>query len=153
MKRRSKADKIDDCFTAFKCIKEGKPVKRSGAKDGSIIVRSTIEVPNIVEAQVLKDCLSWLKTHNIVCNRNNTGAGSIGASGFYSYGIKDGGDIIGLTKQGGHYELEIKRGKGGRLSKGQQKRMELIRNNKGIYLVVCGWQELELYNDRHHYFD
>jgi len=148
----TRKQKLDNCYEAYHHAKHGTRPRRK-ARDGSIVVHPTIDVPDILEAQVLADCLSWLKTHNVICNRNNTGTGNIGTSGVYSYGIKNGGDIIGLTKQGIHYELETKRGKGGRLSKGQQKRMELIRSNNGIYLIICGWQELEFYNDREHYFD
>lgn len=91
--------------------------------------------------------MKWLRKHGIMCNRNNTGAGQMGTSGFYSYGIKNGGDIIGLLPTGQHFEIEVKRGKGGRLSKGQQKRMQDIRANNGLYFVVHGLSELE------HYFE
>ena len=148
MKRRTKADKIGDCFTAFKCIKEGRPVKRSGAKDGSIATHSVVPVDETKsEAEVLKECIAWLKRHGIMCDRNNVGAGIMGASGFHSYGIKNGGDIIGLFPNGAHFEVECKRGKGGRLSKGQQKRMEDVRGNEGYYYIVHGINELE------HYFE
>ena len=146
MKPRSKADKIGDCFTAFKCIKEGRPVKRSGAKAGSIPTHPVVPVDETKnEAAVLKDCAAWLKHHGILCNRNNVGAGVMGTSGFRSYGIKYGGDIIGLFPNGIHFEIECKRGKGGRLSKGQQKRMKDIRDNKGYYFIVHGVEELEYY--------
>ena len=68
-----------------------------------------------------------------------------GSSGFYSYGIKDGGDIQGLLSNGIHFEIECKRGKGGRLSKGQQKRMREIQESNGLYFVVHGVPELEYY--------
>lgn len=146
MKRRSKADKIGDCFTAFKCIKASVKVKRSGAKDGSTPTHPVVPVDEIKsEAQVLKECMAWLKYHGISCDRNNTGAGSMGTSGFYSYGIKNGGDIIGWFPNGIHFEVECKRGKGGRLSKGQQKRMKDVRAGNCYYFIVHGVEELEYY--------
>jgi len=144
MKRRSKADKIGDCFTAFKCIKEGRKVKRNGAKDGSIPTHPVVPVDETKsEAEVSKECMAWLKRHGVMCDRNNVGAGSMGTSGFHSYGIKNGGDGIGLFPNGIHFEIEFKRGAGGRLSKGQQKRMNDVRDNKGYYFIVHGVEELK----------
>ena len=146
MKPRSKADKIGDCFTAFKCIKTGIKVKRSGAKDGSIPTHPVVPVDETKsEADVLKDCTAWLKHHGIMCDRNNVGAGVMGASGFHSYGIKDGGDIIGWFPNGIHFEVECKRGAGGRLSKGQQKRIRDVRDGNCYYFIVHGAEELKYY--------
>ncbi len=145
MKKRTKFQKCNDLFDAFKAIREGKKVKRSGTKDGSIATHPTVPVLDLTEAQVLKDCLQWLKAKGILCNRNNVGSGQIGESGYYSYGIKNAGDIVGLLPSGKHFEIEAKHGKGGRLSLGQQKRMKDIRKNNGIYLVIHGVQELQYY--------
>lgn len=153
MKRRTREQKIGDYFTAYKCIKENKPVKRDGAKDGSIPTHPVIVVPEYPESKVLGFCLDWLRKHRILCNRNNVGAGEMGTSGYYSYGIRGAGDIIGLLPNGIHFEVECKAGKGGRLSQQQQKRMRDIRKNGGVYLVIHGVEELEyffegLYNDK-----
>lgn len=146
MKRRTKAQKLKDCYDAFKCIREDKKVKREGTKDGSIATHPVIDIPiTKPEKFVLADCLTWLRQHNILCNRNNVGAGEMGASGYYSYGIRGAGDIIGLLKTGQHFEIECKRGNGGRLSLEQQKRMKQIRENNGLYFVVHGLEELEHY--------
>jgi len=59
------------------------------------------------------------------------------------YGIKHAGDIIGILPNGVHFEIETKRGKGGKLSKGQQERMADVRATGGVYLVVHGVNELE----------
>ncbi len=153
MKKQTRKQKFGDLFTAYKCIKENKPMKRDGAKDGSVPTHSVVVVPEYPESEVLKFCLDWLRKHRILCNRNNTGAGNVGTSGFYSYGIRGAGDVVGLNKRGVHFEIEFKRGKGGRLSIGQQKRLKDIRKNNGIYLVIHGTEELEYYNDKYHYFD
>lgn len=146
MKKRTKADKIDDCFTAFKCISGDKSVKRSGAKDGSIPTKPIVPVPDWSEADVLFECIVWLKHHCVFCNRHDVGAGDFGY-GYAIYGIKGAGDIIGLLRNGQHFEIEVKKGKGGRLSKGQQKRMRDIRVNNGLYFIVHGIAELV------HYFE
>lgn len=145
MKKQTRKQKIGDLFTAFKCIKEGKPVKRDGAKDGSIPTHPVIVVPEYPESEVLGICLDWLRKHRILCNRNNVGAGEMGTSGYYSYGIRGAGDIIGLLPNGIHFEVECKHGKGGRLSQQQQKRMRGIRKNSGVYLVIHGVAELEYF--------
>lgn len=145
MKRQTKDDKFRDLHDAYKCLKAGQPVKRSGAKDGSIATHPVVSMPDYLESTVLHMCLQWLKGAGILCNRNNTGAGQMGTSGFYSYGIKNGGDIIGLLSTGQHFEIECKRGKGGRLSKGQQQRMRDVRINNGLYFVIHGVSELEFY--------
>jgi hypothetical protein len=145
-KRRTKAQKIGDCFDAFKCIKEGRKVKRSGAKDGSIATHPVVPVPELSERDVLAECKKWLDAHHIPCDRNNVGAGQMGTSGFHSYGIKNGGDIIGwLPRSGIHFEIECKKGKGGRLSKGQQERQIKCEETCALYFVIHGVPELEYY--------
>ncbi len=145
MKKRTKAQKLADCYDAFKCIKEGKPVKRQGAKDGSIATHSVVPVAYFIESIVLSHCLLWLKKHNILCNRHDAGTFQNTRGQWGTYGIKGAGDIIGLLPTGQHFEIEVKRGSGGRLSLGQQKRMRQIRENNGIYFVVHGVQEMEYY--------
>lgn len=145
MKKQSKQQKLNDCYAAYRAVKEDKPVKRQGAKDGSVSTHPVVAVPDLLERDVLKICLRWLKLHNIFANRHDSGAGDIGNAGYASYGIRGAGDIIGLLPTGQHFEIECKRGRGGRLSIGQQQRMQDIRANNGIYLVIHGIEELEHY--------
>ena len=145
MKKRSKDQKFGDWFDAFKAIQGGKKVKRSIAKDGSIPTHPVVPVFNLLEAEVLKTCLKWLKIAGIFCNRHDAAAGDIAGGGYATYGILGAGDIIGLLPSGQHFEIECKRGKGGRLSLRQQKRMKDIRKNNGIYYVIHGLPELEHY--------
>lgn len=145
MKRRSKSQKCKDYYDVFKCIREDKKVKREGTKDDSITTHPVVSVPNLLESQVFILCKKWLKKHGILCNRNNVGAGQMGPSGYYSYGIRGAGDMIGLLKTGQHFELEIKKGSGGRLSLEQQKRMRNIKKSNGLYFVIHGVEELEFY--------
>ena len=146
-KKRTVAQKKQDYYDAYKCIKEGRTVKRSIAKDGSVATHSVVPVsPGQPEKIVLNECIEWLRTRGVIADRNNTGFGDIGGTGaMYRYGIVDGGDIIGVLRNGIHLEIECKKSNGGRLSVGQQKRMEKVRENNGLYYVVHGVSELEFY--------
>lgn len=145
MKKQTKAQKFNDLANAIGQIRRGEPVRRVGCKDGSIQTHPVVPVYPYSESVVLKACLAWLRKHGILCNRNNVGAGQMGISGYYSYGIRGAGDIVGLLKTGQHFEIETKSSGGGRLSVNQQKRMRDIRENGGLFFVVHGIEELEYY--------
>ena len=144
MKRRTKTQKLDDQFTAYTCMKNKQPVKRSRAKDGSVPTHPIMAIPYFSESVVLKHCLTWLKKHRIFANRHTPGNIHIG-NGRTIFGIIGAGDIIGLLPNGRHFEIECKAGKSGRLSAGQQKRMFNIQKNNGLYFIVHGVPELEYY--------
>ena len=92
----------------------------------------------------IKECMEWLRSKGVVADRNNVGFGDVGNTGrMYRYGVKDAGDIIGILRTGQHFEIECKRSTGGRLSTGQQKRMDKIKDSNGLYFVVHGVEELE----------
>lgn len=141
-KKRTRKQTYADLAGAVKAIREGKPVKRHSE---SVPTHSIIPVPDLLENEVLKLCLKWLRKHGIVADRNNVGTGVMSVSGMYSYGIKGAGDIIGLLPNGRHFEIECKRGSGGRLSLVQQERMRMITKNNGLYFVVHGLTELRHY--------
>lgn len=153
--KRTKAQKFGDFFDAFKCVKDGKPVKRSGAKDGSIPTHPVVPCPDVSEHIVQNDCIVWLKRKRIFGNRSNVGTGTLvsqdkaglmsGSGTISRYGIKNAGDWIGLLPNGIHIEIEFKKGSGGRLTAGQQKRKVAIERNNGVYLVVHGVPELKFY--------
>ena len=153
LKKRTKLQKCADYHDAYKAIREGKPVKRYGRKDGSIATHPIIPCYDHPEKEVLKQCLFWLGRKRIFCNRMNVGVGDMGTGHIYSYGIRGAGDIMGLLPNGRHFEIECKRGKGGRLSFAQQQRKENIKGNCGIYLIVHGIEELEYMNKMYHYFN
>ncbi len=113
------------------------------ARDGSIPTHPVVPAPDILESDVVKDCMDWLKSHRIFYDRHDCGAGNVSGAGYATYGIKDSGDIHGILPSGVHFEIECKRGKGGRQSAGQQKRMVDVRATNGVYLVVHGVAELE----------
>lgn len=156
MKRQTKAQKFDDIANAVNQIKAGKKVRRIGRKDGSIATKPVVPCPDLPEKEVLKQSLTWLHKHGIFCNRHDVGGGYLGdGTAYATYGIVSAGDIIGMLKHRGgqHFEIECKRGMGGTLNKLQRKRMKQVRDNKGIYLIIHGIEELEFYNERYHYFN
>lgn len=146
-KRRTKAQKYKDLFDAFTCMREGKPVKREGTKDGSIPTHPVVSCPDLPEWRVKKECISWLRRQGVFCNGHDAGTLQNAQGDWGSYGIKGSGDIHGILRNqnGQHFEIECKRGSGGRLSLDQQKRWRDVRGNNGVYLIIHGIQELEYY--------
>ena len=147
MKRRTKALQYADIADAVKCINEGKKVKRSTYKDGSIPTKPVVPVRcPYPEKDVVHDCLVWLRRHHIMCNRHDAASFKNDRGQWGVYGIKGAGDIIGIVGgYGTHFELECKTGKGGRLSPGQQTRQKDVNRANGIYYIVHGVEELEHY--------
>jgi len=142
MTRPTKKQKLDNCYEAYHHAKHGtRPTRK--AKDGSIPTHPVVPVPELSESDVLRDCHRWLQIHRIFHNRHDCGSGDLAGAGQAVYGIKHAGDIIGILPDGRHLEVECKRGKGGRLSAGQQERMADVRATNGVYLVVHGKNELE----------
>ena len=148
MKRQTKQQKFNDLANAIGQIRREEPVKRIGAKNGSIRTHPVVPVdPKKLEHEVLADCLAWLKKHHVFCNRHDSGSFQNDRGQWGTYGIKGAGDIMGMLKHhnGKHFEIETKRGSGGTLSVGQQKRMKRVRDHGGLYFVVHGMEELEHY--------
>lgn len=145
-KHQTKAQKFNDLANAIGQIRKGEKVKRIGAKDGSIATHPVVHIdyPG-PEKRVLGDCLYWLKKHHVFCNRHDAGTFQNDRGQWATYGIKGAGDIIGMLKDGQHFEIECKHGRGGRLSVGQQDRMKGVRDNGGLYFVVHGIEEIEYY--------
>ncbi|MCK5608354.1 hypothetical protein KAR91_41110 [Candidatus Pacearchaeota archaeon] len=152
MKKQTKAQKFNDIANAIGQIRRGEKVKRIGAKDGSIRTHPVVPVdPKKLEREVLADCLSWLKKHHVFCNRHDAGTFQNDRGQWGCYGIINSGDIHGILKEnefhfgGHHFEIECKRGSGGRLSSGQYKRGANVMHAGGLYFVVHGVEELEYY--------
>jgi len=140
---KTKKQKLTDTYTAYTAAKTGTRPKRQ-AKDGSISTHPVVAVPPLPElgkGGVQDLCHKWLKAHRIFCNTHTCG----GEPGQAIYGIKFAGDEIGILPSGIHFEIEYKKGKGGRLSAGQQERMADVRATGGLYYVVHGVEELVHY--------
>lgn len=148
MKRRTKAEKLGDYFDAFKQIQHGDKVKRTGPKDGSIKTTPVVDVgPPQLEADVLKDCIKWLRNHRVMCDRHDCGTFQNQFGQWGTYGIKGSGDIHGTLRRhnGKRFEIECKKSTGGRWSKEQQERCKRVLANNGLYFIVHGVTELEYY--------
>ena len=145
MKRRTRALQYADIADAVKCINEGKKVKRSTYKDGSISTKPVVPVDETkLERDVKADCLEWLKIHRVFCNPHGCGSFINERGQQRMYGIKNSGDIHGMVGDyGTHFEIECKRGSGGRLSPGQQKRQKDVNRANGLYYIVHGVEELK----------
>jgi len=146
MKRQTRKQKFNDLANAIGQMCRGEPVKRIGTKDGSIRTHPVVPVdPKKLEHQVLFECLNWLIRLRIFCQRHDAATLQNDRGQYGTYGIKGSGDIHGMLKYHGgkHFEIETKRGSGGTLSVGQQKRMRDVRNSNGLYFVVHGVEELE----------
>ncbi|KKM95461.1 hypothetical protein LCGC14_1187910 [marine sediment metagenome] len=145
MKRQTKSDKFRDLANAVSQINNGEKVRRIGAKDGSIATHPVVPVdPTKSEKAVLAECLSWIQTQHVMRNRHDAGTFQNNRGQYGTYGILGSGDIHGMLRHHGgkHFEIETKRGKGGRLSKDQQRRKVDVEYNNGLYFVVHGLPEL-----------
>ncbi len=146
MKRQTRKQQYNDLANVIGQIRRGEPVKRIGAKDGSIRTHPEVMVDALkLEHEVLADCLLWLRTHRVLCNRHDCGTFQNNRGQWGTYGIIGSGDIHGMLKNnwGKHFEIECKRGSGGIQSKKQQDRMKDVRANDSLYFVVHGVEELE----------
>jgi len=122
----------------------------TGRKDGSIGTTPIVPVPDLPEAEVLKQVLHWCKTRRLAVDRLNNGAFEVSPGKFYRYGITGAGDIMGMFADGTHLEIEAKRGRGGSLSVDQQKRKEVVEKNNGVYMIVHGIAELEAIMEKYY---
>ena len=140
---KTKAQKIAEAHTLYTATKANTKPSR-GAKDGSIATHPVVPCPDLPElgkGGVQDLCHKWLKARRIFCNTHACGSGP----GHAIYGIKHSGDIHGYLPGGRGFEIECKRGKGGRLKTGQSVRMVDVRHTGGLYFVVHGIPEMEHY--------
>lgn len=92
----------------------------------------------VTEADALRQISGYLLTKGYFFWRNNTGAfvGDYkGKSRFVRYGHKGSGDILGLTKEGKFFSIEVKR-KGKKASPDQNRFMTEVLLSKGIAFVA-----------------
>ena len=152
MKHQTKLQKFNDLANAIGQMRRGEPVKRIGTKDGSIRTHAVVPVdPKKLEHEVLADCLEWLKKHRVFCQRHDAGTFQNERGQWGTYGIINSGDIHGMLKNnwGKHFEIETKRGSGGTLSVGQQKRMKDVRDAGGLYFICHGVSELAFFMEKY----
>jgi len=155
--RQTKAKRLKDWALTFKAISEGRQPVRPTRKDGSLPTRPVVRVDEAkTEHKVMDECMAWLEARGCLVDRMNVGAGILRRDpindilgghneGYCQYGIKDAGDICGMLPDGRHLEVEVKKGRGGSWSEGQQKRCADVWAHNGVYLLVHGIEELKHY--------
>ncbi len=140
---KTKTQKLAEAHTLYKAAKANTKPSR-GAKDGSIPTHPVVPCPDLPElgkGGVQDLCYKWLKARRVFCDCH-----ACGRKGGVLYGIKGSGDIHGYLSDGRGFEIECKRGRGGKLKSSQQERMALIHNTTAaLYFVVHGLPEMEYY--------
>lgn len=96
----------------------------------------------LLEDEVLRGCLEYLRAHGYFVWRNNTGAVKIGKR-FIRYGTPGSSDILGILPDGRFLAVECKREKGGRLSELQKAFLTAIQINGGVSIVARSVDELK----------
>lgn len=146
MAKQTKAIKFARLAQGIGNIRKGlRPMPRIRT-DGSIGTKPCVPCPDLPEGEVTKLCIEWLKRHGCRIKRLNNAAGHlILPSGvirdYQTYGIVGGGDFIGMFPDGRHFEVEFKKGKGGRQSRAQVEHMKWVLEGSGIYVIIHGIPE------------
>ena len=126
-------DKLDRQFTASNMWGKKKATSNHPPKRSNKRVTPKKEL----EAAVQKDCMDWLKSLGLPCNRQNSGKICIGR---YYIKLAESGssDIVSVMPDGSGriLEIESKRLKGGRQSDDQKGRQKLIEGWNGVYILA-----------------
>ena len=98
------------------------------------------------EAEVLKQCLQWLKLHGVLCWRQNQGAMQAEHKGkrrFLRFAGIDGiSDIVGVLPPGGKLlAVECKR-RGNKPTEAQRRFLDAVTAAGGIAICVTSVEEL-----------
>lgn len=96
-------------------------------------------LPPTPEAFTQKAILDYLRSRGYVCWRNNTGGrpwnDKFGKSRVMTFGFKGSGDILGLTKEGRFFTIEVKR-RGKKPTPEQIEFMDRILQSNGIAILA-----------------
>ena len=96
------------------------------------------KLPELSEAELQKETLKSLSKLGIYHWRNNTGR-----KHNLMFGVKGGGDILGLLKNGKFLSIEVKN-RLGKQSPAQIKFMDIINKNNGLAVCIHTLEELEV---------
>jgi len=102
---------------------------------------------HVPEKDIQKAILEYLQIKGYFCWRNNTGAQSSqynGKTRFFQYGFKGSGDILGLTKEGKFFSIEVK-AKGKKPTDSQVEFIQNITKNKGIAFVAYSVEDVQTF--------
>jgi len=101
----------------------------------------------VSEKEIQKTILDYLHLRGIFAWRNNTGAfRSVynGKERFHRFGTPGSGDILGLTKQGKFFSIEVK-APGNKVTPDQERFMTEVRANQGIAFVAYSVDDVEAF--------
>jgi len=145
MARIKKAWSTERLALGLSAIADGKTPRIP--KDGSVQTKPVVPCVEVPE-HVVDDTVEPMFTrYGCRMKRLNNGEGKFESSPNYAtYGIPGGGDYVGwLIGSGRHIEIELKKGRGGRLSKDQQDRFNDCWADNAIFIVVHGVPELKYF--------
>ena len=86
------------------------------------------------EQGIVRSILEYLSLRKYVCWRNNTG-GFVKGDHFYRFGLVGSGDIMGLTRDGRFFSIEVKK-EGKKPTEYQKQFIEDVTKSKGISFVA-----------------
>lgn len=98
------------------------------------------------ENKVKMSCIHWLQTHRILHNRQQSGnLEVINPKTRKSYRVmlaeKGSGDIVGCTKSGRYFEIEVK-SEQGKQSPEQKAHQAKVKASGGIYIIARSTDDL-----------
>lgn len=149
MVRMKKAWQAERLALGLKVMADGKTPKI--AKDMSIPTKPVVPCLPVPEHVVDDAVEPKFRRFGCIMRRLNNGEGKFEHSPNYcKYGIEGGADYLGWLSvdehdTGRHIEIELKKGKGGRLGKVQQDRFNDCWADGAIFIVVHGVPELKWY--------
>jgi hypothetical protein len=101
----------------------------------------------VSEKDIQKAILEYLQIKGYVCWRNNTGAMSGSHNGkkwFMHFGAVGSGDILGMTKEGKFFSIEVK-AKGKKPSPSQVDFIQRVTLSKGIAFVAYSVDDVQTF--------
>ncbi len=96
----------------------------------------------VSEKQILAAILEYLQIKGYFCWRNNTGGFEGQLGNFYRFGYPGSGDILGLTRTGRFFSIEVKR-ENKRPTETQLAFMDQINNSGGLAFVAYSIGDVE----------
>jgi hypothetical protein len=97
----------------------------------------------VSEKDIQKSILEWLQLKKYFCWRNNTGGFKNSKGHFYRFGSVGSGDILGLTRSGQFFSIEVK-APGKKPTDQQAQFIEEVKRNGGISFVAHSLEDVEL---------
>ena len=106
--------------------------------------KSYAPMPKPAEKDIQRSILEYLSYRKVFCWRNNTGGFRDKRDHFYQFGKVGSGDIIGLTKDGRFFSIEVKV-PGKYPTQHQLDFMTAVNRNKGLAFVANSLEDVQKY--------